>query len=142
MAYVSYKDKNKSGHYDWNILIALVLFLVAIIAFVLYKVFVLAEPATPSTSVTPVVQAPVAKPNTNSAAKQEKAVEPKVTAKEEPASVHSAAKTESVVSHVTPSSGKAKDEAMVVQPIGNDSKPVDKASLKCSAEDQKAGLCN
>ncbi len=140
MAYVSYKDKNKSGHYDWNILIALVLFLVAIIAFVLYKVFVLAEPATPVA--TPVVQAPVTKPNTNTAAKPEKAVEPKVAAKDESVSTHPAAKTEAVVSHVTPSSGKTKDEVMVAQPIENETKPVDKASLKCSAEDQKAGLCN
>lgn len=149
MAYVSYKDKNKSGHYDWNILIALLLFLVAIIAFVIYKVFILSDSeATPVTS-QPVIQKPAeVEPTSEKPSLSAKKTEHQpVVHKEQVIPAHTESKTVvqpnhsgSIASQHEKSASEVKDEQLLSEPV--QTKPAQKPSLKCSSEDQKAGLCN
>lgn len=135
MAYISHSGKsNKSSHYDWHILIVIILLLVSILTFVVVKfVFpeLFADPqrldTTQQQQSTPVAE-PVSAAPTHTVTAQPASPQRVST----PATAQSTAvkkETEQVLSTDKPQEKPA-------------AKPAVSEALKCSDSDRLAGLCS
>lgn len=135
MAYISHSGKsNKSSHYDWHILIVIILLLVSILTFVVVKfVFpeLFADPqrldTTQQQQSTPIAE-PVSAAPTHTVAAQP-ATQQRASA---PATKPSTAVKKEASQAVSADKPQEKPAA----------KPVVNEALKCSDSDRLAGLCS
>lgn len=134
MAYISHSGKsNKSSHYDWHVLIVIILLLVSILTFVVVKfVFpeLFADPqrldATQQQQSTPIAEPVSAQP--------QKAVTAQPAAPQ-----HAVVSEQSTAVKETKSADATSTDKPQEKPAA---KPAVSEALKCSDSDRLAGLCS
>lgn len=147
MAYISHSGNSNKSHYDWHILIVIILVLVSIVTFVVVK-FVFPDifsdtesldTKTEQQTTVPLAEPVSDRPTINAQVKSATAEVKQASTSSKSGSVSSGQKSESSSSTASKSVGQtpasANDKSAAKPAAVNE-------SLKCSESDRLAGLCS